>query len=54
MKKTIEIDDDLALMIDEERGDLSRDEYIDKLLKAYKGVTQSRTPDSVIENGPDK
>ena len=54
MKQTIEIDGELARIIDEERGDLSRDEYIDKLLKINKGVTHSHTPESTTETELEK
>jgi hypothetical protein len=54
MRKTIQIDEETALLIDAERGDLSRDDYIDKLLKSYQGVTQCQPPEPVIENGLDK
>jgi hypothetical protein len=45
MKKKIELDEETARMLDEVRGDLSRSEYVDRLLKTYQGVTLSHTPD---------
>ena len=54
MKTTIEIDAELATLIDEERGNLSRDEYIDKLLKINKGVTLFHTPESTTETEGEK
>jgi hypothetical protein len=54
MNKTIEIDEELARIIDLERGDLSRSEYVDRLLKRYQGVTLSHTPDPPMETEPDK
>jgi hypothetical protein len=41
MKKKIELDEETARMLDEVRGDLSRSEYVDRLLKTYQGVTLS-------------
>jgi hypothetical protein len=43
MKKTIELDEETARLIDEQRGDLSRSEYIDNLLKKHQGVTLPHT-----------
>jgi hypothetical protein len=43
MKKTIELDEETARLIDEQRGDLSRSEYIDNLLKTAQGVTLPHT-----------
>jgi hypothetical protein len=43
MKKTIQLDEQTARLIDEARGTLSRSEYIDRLLKKHQGVTQSHT-----------
>jgi hypothetical protein len=54
MNKTIEITEELAQIIDAERGALSRDEYIDNLLKFHKGVTYSHQPESVAETDPEK
>jgi len=54
MKETIKITEELALIIDAERGDLSRDEYIDTLLKKHQGVTYSRPPKSSVETEPNK
>ena len=45
MKKTIQLDEETARLIDEARGNLSRSEYIDTLLKSAQGVTLSHTPD---------
>jgi predicted CopG family antitoxin len=39
MKKKIELDEETARMLDEVRGDLSRSEYVDRLLKKHQGVT---------------
>ena len=50
MKKTIEIDEETAKAIDAVRGNLSRDQYIDNLLKKHKGVTHSHPPESGIKN----
>jgi hypothetical protein len=36
MKKKIELDEETARMLDEVRGDLSRSEYVDRLLKNIK------------------
>jgi hypothetical protein len=44
MKQTITIDKETAQAIDAVRGALSRDEYIDILLKKHKGVTLSHPP----------
>ena len=54
MNETIEIDEDTASLIDELRGDLSRDEYIDMLLKKHKGVTHSHPPESEIDSSLEK
>jgi hypothetical protein len=54
MEKIIQIDEETARLIDELRGDLSRSEYVDKLLKRYQGVTLSHTPDPPMETEPDK
>lgn len=43
MKKTIQLDQQTTRLIDEERGNLSRSEYIDKLLKKHQGVTLPHT-----------
>ena len=47
MKKTIQLDEETTRLLDEVRGDVSRSEYIDRLLKSAQGVTQSHTPDTV-------
>ena len=47
MKKTIQLDEETTRLIDEARGNLSRSEYIDNLLKTAQGVTQYHTPDTV-------
>ena len=54
MKKTIHIDEETARLLDEARGDASRSEYIDRLLKTAQGVTQSHTPDPPMNPEPDK
>jgi predicted CopG family antitoxin len=54
MKKTIQLDEETARLIDEMRGNLSRSEYIDRLLKKHQGVTLSHTPDPPMEPEPDK
>jgi hypothetical protein len=41
-------------MLDELRGDMSRSEYIDKLLRFYQGVTLPHTPDLPMESEPEK
>ena len=46
MKKTIQLDEETAQLIDEARGNLSRSEYIDRLLKKHQGVTLAHTPDT--------
>ena len=53
MKKTIPIDEETARLIDEERGDMSRSEYIDSLLKTHQGVTLPHTP-KPMEQEPEK
>jgi hypothetical protein len=47
MKKRIEVEMDAQTIqaIDAERGELSRAEYLDRLLKRSQGVTQHHTPD---------
>ena len=45
MKKTIQLDEETTRLIDEARGNLSRSEYIDTLLKKHQGVTLAHTPD---------
>ena len=45
MKKTIQLDEETARLIDQVRGNLSRSEYIDRLLKKHQGVTLAHTPD---------
>jgi hypothetical protein len=54
MEKTIPIDEDTVRLIDELRGDLSRSEYVDSLLKKHQGVTLSHTPDPPMETEPEK
>jgi hypothetical protein len=54
MQKTIQLDEETARLLDEVRGNLSRSEYIDSLLKAAQGVTLSHTPDTKMEPQPDK
>jgi hypothetical protein len=47
MKKKIELDEETARMLDEVRGDLSRSEYVDRLLKTASRchtVSYARTP----------
>ena len=46
MKKTIQLDEETARLIDEMRGNLSRSEYIDRLLKKHQGVTLAHTPNT--------
>jgi hypothetical protein len=53
MKKTIELDEETTRLLDEVRGDVSRSEYIDRLLKLAQGVTRAHTPDTVKPE-PDK
>ena len=45
MKKTIELDEETARLLDEVRGDLSPSEYVDSLLKKHQGVTLYHTQD---------
>jgi hypothetical protein len=54
MKKKIELDEETARMLDEVRGDLSRSEYVDRLLKTYQGVTLSHTPNPPMNPELDK
>jgi hypothetical protein len=54
MKKTILIDEDTARMIDDMRGELSRSEYVDSLLRNYQGVTLPHTPDIPMKPEPEK
>lgn len=54
MKKTIQLDEETARLIDEARGNLSRSEYIDMLLKSAQGVTLSHTPDPPMNPEPEK
>jgi hypothetical protein len=49
MKQIIEIDKETAQAIDDARGNLSRDEYIENLLKKHKGVTLPHTLESTPE-----
>ena len=53
MKKTIQLDEETTRLIDEARGNLSRSEYIDTLLKKHQGVTLAHTPDLPIEPEPE-
>jgi hypothetical protein len=53
MKKKIELDEETARMLDEVRGDLSRSEYVDRLLKKHQGVTLPHTPDPPMNPEPD-
>jgi hypothetical protein len=46
MKKTIQLDEETTRLIDEARGNLSRSEYIDRLLKKHQGVTLAHTPNT--------
>jgi hypothetical protein len=46
MKKTIQLDEETARLIDEARGNLSRSKYIDRLLKKHQGVTLAHTPNT--------
>jgi hypothetical protein len=46
MKKTIQLDQQTTRLIDEVRGNLSRSEYIDRLLKKHQGVTLTHTPNT--------
>ena len=43
MKKTIQLDEETTRLIDEARSNLSRSEYIDRLLKKHQGVTLPHT-----------
>ena len=54
MKKTIEIDKETAQAIDDARGNLSRDEYVEKLLKKHKGVTLPHTLEPTTETELEK
>ena len=54
MQKTIQLDEETARLLDEVRGDISRSEYIDTLLKAAQGVTLSHTLTTKMEPKPDK
>jgi hypothetical protein len=54
MKKTIQLDEETARLLDEVRGDVSRSEYIDTLLKTAQGVTLYHTPNPPMEPEPDK
>jgi hypothetical protein len=54
MKQTIEIDKETAKAIDDARGNLSRDEYIENLLKKHKGVTFPHTLESTTETDLEK
>ena len=54
MKKKIELDEETARLLDEVRGDLSRSEYVDNLLKRYQGVTLLHTLNPPMEPQPDK
>ena len=54
MKKTIQLDEETTRLLDEVRGDVSRSEYIDTLLKSAQGVTLSHTTDPTMETERDK
>ena len=54
MKQTIEIDNETAQAIDAVRGNLSRDEYIERLLKKHRGVTFPHPPEPVINTDLEK
>lgn len=54
MQKTIQLDEETARLLDEVRGDLSRSEYVDMLLKRYQGVTLPHTLEPPMEPQPDK
>jgi hypothetical protein len=54
MKKTIELDEETTRLLDEVRGDVSRSEYIDTLLKTAQGVTLAHTTDPPMETEPEK
>jgi hypothetical protein len=54
MKKTIELDEETARLLDEVRGNLSASEYVDILLKKYQGVTLPHTQDPPMNPEPDK
>jgi hypothetical protein len=54
MKKTIELDEETARLLDEVRGNLSASEYVDILLKKYQGVTLPHTQDPPMNLKADK
>jgi hypothetical protein len=54
MKKTIELDEETARLIDEHRGNLSPSEYVDTLLKRYQGVTLHHTLEPPMNPEPDE
>ena len=53
MKKKIELDEETARLLDEVRGDLSRSQYIDNLLKTAQGVTLPHTLKPTMNPEPD-
>ena len=54
MKQTIEIDKETAQAIDAARGKMSRDEYIDALLKKHRGVLLPHPPKPAINTELEK
>ena len=44
-KIRVELDAQAIASIDAVRGEVSRSEYLDRLLKKYQGVTLTHTPD---------
>jgi hypothetical protein len=54
MQKTIQLDEETARLLDEVRGNLSRSEYIDSLLKSAQGVTLHHTLEPPMNPEPDK
>jgi hypothetical protein len=54
MQKTIQLDEETARLLDEVRGNLSRSEYIDNLLKTAQGVTLPHTLEPPMNSEPDK
>ena len=44
-KIRVELDAQAVQAIDAVRGEVSRSEYLDRLLKRYQGVTLTHTPD---------
>ena len=45
MRQKVELSPQVVAAIDQLRGQLSRSEYIDRLLKKAQGVTRAHTPD---------